>query len=91
MHTASLANTNENAKPFTWTKDPNKIIAAVKRGHQVLDSIHQGIGSMLRNTANELCLNGVGAREVDIRRDFSVFLILGLQVPNGISDDLDEG
>jgi hypothetical protein len=22
------------------TKDPNKIIAAVKRGHQVLDSIH---------------------------------------------------
>jgi len=29
-----------NPKPFTWTKDPNKIIAAVKRGHQVLDSIH---------------------------------------------------
>jgi hypothetical protein len=29
-----------NAKPFTWTKDPNKIIAAVKRGHQMLDSIH---------------------------------------------------
>ena len=27
-------------RPFTWTKDPNKIIAAVKRGHQVLDSIH---------------------------------------------------
>jgi hypothetical protein len=23
-----------------WTKDPEKIIAAVKRGHQVLDSIH---------------------------------------------------
>ena len=32
--------TNANPKPFTWTKDPNKIIAAVKRGHQVLDSIH---------------------------------------------------
>jgi transposase len=35
-----LADTNANPKPFTWTKDPNKIIAAVKRGHQVLDSIH---------------------------------------------------
>jgi hypothetical protein len=23
-----------------WTADPDKIIAAVKRGHQVLDSIH---------------------------------------------------
>jgi transposase len=32
--------TNANPKPFTWTKDPNKIIAAVKRGHQSLDSIH---------------------------------------------------
>ena len=32
--------TNANPKPFTWTKDPNKIIAAVKRGHQVLDSVH---------------------------------------------------
>jgi hypothetical protein len=35
-----LEDTNANPKPFTWTKDPNKIIAAVKRGHQVLDSIH---------------------------------------------------
>jgi transposase len=35
-----LADTNANPKPFTWTKEPNKIIAAVKRGHQVLDSIH---------------------------------------------------
>jgi len=24
-----------NPKPFSWTADPNKIIAAVKRGHQV--------------------------------------------------------
>jgi hypothetical protein len=31
---------NQQSKPFTWTTDPNKIIAAVKRGHQVLDSIH---------------------------------------------------
>ena len=32
--------TNQNSKPFVWTKDPDKIIAAVRRGHQVLDSIH---------------------------------------------------
>jgi hypothetical protein len=31
---------NKHPKPFTWTKDPEKIIAAVKRGHQMLDSIH---------------------------------------------------
>jgi transposase len=35
-----LDDTNANPKPFTWTKDPNKIVDAVKRGHQVLDSIH---------------------------------------------------
>jgi transposase len=35
-----LAETNEDPKPFTWTADPDKIIAAVRRGHQVLDSIH---------------------------------------------------
>ena len=35
-----LDETNANPKPFLWTKDPNKIIAAVRRGHQVLDSIH---------------------------------------------------
>jgi transposase len=31
---------NGDAKPFTWTADPDKIIAAVRRGHQALDSIH---------------------------------------------------
>jgi hypothetical protein len=35
-----LAETNAEPKPFTWTADPDKIIAAVRRGHQVLDSIH---------------------------------------------------
>jgi transposase len=35
-----LAEHNEKPKPFTWTADPDKIIAAVKRGHQALDSIH---------------------------------------------------
>ena len=35
-----LAETNANPRPFHWTKDPDKIIAAVRRGHQALDSIH---------------------------------------------------
>jgi transposase len=35
-----VAETNQDPRPFRWTKKPNKIIAAVKRGHQVLDSIH---------------------------------------------------
>ncbi len=30
---------NWQSQPFTWTADPDKIIAAVRRGHQVLDSI----------------------------------------------------
>jgi transposase len=32
--------TNQIPKPFVWTADPDKIIAAVRRGHQMLDSIH---------------------------------------------------
>jgi transposase len=35
-----LAETNNDPIPFTWTANPDKIIAAVKRGHQVLDSYH---------------------------------------------------
>lgn len=35
-----LAEHNESPKPFVWTADPDKIIAAVRRGHQVLASIH---------------------------------------------------
>jgi transposase len=35
-----LRETNDDPKPFVWTADPNKIIAAVKRGYQALDSIH---------------------------------------------------
>jgi transposase len=31
---------NSRSKPFEWVADPNRIIAAVRRGHQVLDSIH---------------------------------------------------
>ncbi len=31
---------NQSPKPFVWTADPDKIIAAVRRGHQALDSDH---------------------------------------------------
>ena len=31
---------NHQPKPFVWTADPDKIIAAVNREHQVSDSIH---------------------------------------------------
>ena len=30
-----LHQTNNDPKPFTWTADPDKIVAAVKRGHQL--------------------------------------------------------
>jgi len=35
-----LEETNQQPKPFVWTADPNRIIAAVNRGRKVLDSIH---------------------------------------------------
>jgi len=35
-----VAETNNDPKPFVWTAEPNNIIAAVRRGYQVLDSIH---------------------------------------------------
>ncbi len=35
-----LRETNDHPKPFCWTADPDKIIAAVRRGHQTLDSLH---------------------------------------------------
>ena len=35
-----LVEHNFDSQPFRWTADPEKIIAAVRRGHQVLDSIH---------------------------------------------------
>ena len=31
---------NAQSKPFQWVADPDKIIAAVRRGHQALNSIH---------------------------------------------------
>lgn len=35
-----LAETNADPKPFVWTARPNRILAAVKRGKEKLESIH---------------------------------------------------
>ena len=35
-----IEDTNADPKPFVWTANPDTIIAAVKRGQQMLDSIH---------------------------------------------------
>lgn len=35
-----VAEHNETPKPFVWKADPEEIIAAVRRGHQALESIH---------------------------------------------------
>lgn len=35
-----VAEHNQAPKPFVWTADPDRIIDAVKRGHQQLDSVH---------------------------------------------------
>ncbi len=35
-----LEETNHAPKPFVWTADPNRIIAAVDRGRKALESIH---------------------------------------------------
>jgi transposase len=38
-----IAEANADPRPFRWTKNPNKIIAAVRRGHQALDSVHSHV------------------------------------------------
>jgi hypothetical protein len=35
-----LAETNADPKPFVWTARPSRILAAVKRGKEKLESIH---------------------------------------------------
>ncbi|HEX2256302.1 MAG TPA: IS630 family transposase, partial [Afifellaceae bacterium] len=35
-----VAEQNADPTPFVWTADPERIIAAVRRGHQALDSNH---------------------------------------------------
>jgi hypothetical protein len=35
-----LAEHNQDPRPFTWTADPQRVLAAVSRGNQALESIH---------------------------------------------------
>jgi len=35
-----VAETNQNPKPFVWTADPDRVLPAVKRGKQALESLH---------------------------------------------------
>ena len=35
-----VAETNADPKPFVWTADPKRVLAAVKRGKQALESVH---------------------------------------------------
>jgi len=35
-----VAETNSDPKPFVWTADPKRVLAAVKRGKEKLESIH---------------------------------------------------
>jgi hypothetical protein len=35
-----VAQNNADPKPFIWTADPRRVLAAVKRGKQALESVH---------------------------------------------------
>jgi len=35
-----LAETISDPKPFVWTADPKRVLAAVKRGKRALESVH---------------------------------------------------
>ena len=35
-----VAETNADPKPFVWPADPKRVLAAVKRGKQALESLH---------------------------------------------------
>jgi hypothetical protein len=32
--------TNADPKPFVWTAEPKRVLAAIKRGKQTLESLH---------------------------------------------------
>jgi transposase len=36
-----VADINADPKPFVWTADPKRVLAAINRGKQTLESIHQ--------------------------------------------------
>jgi hypothetical protein len=64
---------NRQTKPFIWTADPDKIIAAVRRGRKVLDSIHQfdKIGLRTAFGTTDLALGG-GASIPLLRQELCV-------------------
>jgi transposase len=63
-----LAEANLDPRPFRWTKDPAKIIAAVKRGHQALDcSPFQAAGT--ETPCSSVKLFSVSATEQGRRHD----------------------
>jgi hypothetical protein len=35
-----LAETNSDPKPLVWTADPERVLAAVNRGKETLESLH---------------------------------------------------
>jgi len=35
-----LVEHNQDPTPFTWTADPQRVLAAVNRGNQALESLH---------------------------------------------------
>jgi hypothetical protein len=35
-----VADHNRDPRPFTWTADPQRVLAAVRRGNQALESLH---------------------------------------------------
>jgi hypothetical protein len=51
-----VAEANTRPKPFTWTADPDVIIAAVRRGHQALDSIHSHVRRFKQQATENLWL-----------------------------------
>jgi len=38
-----VAEHNKKPKPFTWTADPDRVLAAIARGKQVLESLHSHV------------------------------------------------
>jgi len=66
-----LAETNDDPRPFNSTADPDRIIAAVRRGHQTLDSLLRerlerkvGAAFSMRDTIVESDSLGGGARQL---------------------------
>ena len=58
-----IADANAKPKPFVWTKSADAILAAVDRGRQALEAIHQFPGIHIT-----LALSGKGAQHLGRRR-----------------------